>query len=114
MALEGTSFSLVYGLSVLFHPRLSNRKRYTLCVYMHSMHTPPTEGNSLENFNVKNLFAHVHNSSNLVSQTSFPHASEMTLNSRENLETTAQRNKLRASYTPTPTTTLTAMTAMLC
>ena len=43
-------------------------------------------------------------------KTSFPHASKMTLNSRENLETTVLRNKLRASFTPTPTTTLIAMT----
>ena len=105
---------LLYGLSVLFHPRLSNRIRYMSCVYIHSMRTPPTEGNSLDNFNRKNLFAHVHNSTNLVSQTSFPHASEMTLNSTESLEITVLRSKLRASYTPTPTKTLTAVTAMLC
>ena len=114
MASEGTSFSLLYGLSVLFHPRLSNRIRCMSCVYIHSMRTPPTEGNSLDNFNRKNLFAHVHNSTNLVSQTSFPHASEMTLNSTESLEITVLRSKLRASYTPTPTKTLTAVTAMLC
>lgn len=114
MASEGTSFSLLYGLSVLFHLRLSNRIRYMSCVYIHSMRTPPTEGNLLDNFNRKNLFAQVHNSTNFVSQTSFPHASEMTLNSTESLEITVLRSKLRASYTPTPTTTLTAVTAMLC
>ena len=114
MASEGTSFSLLYGLSVLFYPPLSNRIRYMSCVYIHSMRTPPTEGNLLDNFNRKNLFAQVHNSTNFVSQTSFPQASEMTLNSTESLEITVLRSKLRASYTPTPTTTLTAMTAMLC